>query len=106
MRKGTIGGMAAAAAMMAGCSTGSPDVATHYVFGFGKVSVTKESGVAVVDRSTIGVHVSDCPAWKVDMGYSSELTSFLDPRKDAVLEVRSGPFGNVTIKTQREGDLK
>ena len=80
-------------ACLNGCMTATTEeTADYFIFGFGRISVKKVDCATVVDTHALGLYVSDGPSLKTNLGYVSELTSFLDPDSNVLLEIRENPY--------------
>ena len=87
-------------ACLNGCMTATTEeTADYFIFGFGRISVKKEACATVISTHALGLYVSDEPSLKTNLGYVSELTSFLDPDSNVLLEIRENPYigGGVEI---------
>lgn len=87
-------------ACLNGCMTATTEETSDYfIFGFGRISVKKVACATVVDTHALGLYVADGPSLKTNLGYVSELTSFLDPDSNVLLEIRENPYidGGVEI---------
>lgn len=90
------------ALILQGCATidTSNETATYWIVGFGKISTKKLSSAVVVDNRALGVYISDSPTMKVGFGYSSELTTFLDPETNQLIEIDNRDPKGITITTK------
>lgn len=75
--------------------------ATYYIFGFGKISVKKTCVATIVDNTSVGFYLADDPSLKMNLGYSSEYTIWLDPKSNQLVEVKKKASGDIDVKTTK-----